>query len=163
MGFAPNLVRVLANAPAAAHAYLDLGARFRETSLSPVEQQVVLLAVSFANGCDYCMAAHSTAAVRVGVGAEDLAALRDGTALADERLDALRDLTRALVEDRGRVPDGTLQRFLDAGYSRTNVLEVLLGVAMKTLSNYTNHVADTPLDDVFEAQRWAPSTGVAHG
>lgn len=155
-GFAPNLIRVLADAPAAAHAYLDLGARFGSTSLTPREQQVVLLATSFENACDYCMAAHSMVAGMVGLDAPTLSALRDGSPLTDPRLDALRDFTRAVVRDRGRPSPDTLRRFLSAGYTRANVLEVITGVAMKTLSNYANHLAVTPLDAAFESQRWTP-------
>ncbi len=155
-GFTPNLIRVLADAPPAAHAYLDLGARFGETSLTPGEQQVVLLATSFENGCDYCMAAHSTVAGMVGLDAATLAALRDGSDLPDSRLDAVRAFTRAVVRQRGHVSPDELRGFLAAGFTRTNVLEILTGVAMKTLSNYTNHLAETPLDKAFEGQRWAP-------
>jgi uncharacterized peroxidase-related enzyme len=158
-GFAPNLIRILADAPPAAHAYLDLGARFGATSLTPGEQQVVLLTTSFENGCDYCMAAHSMVAGMVGLDADTLAALRDGSDLPDARLDALRTFTRTVVRDRGRVSSDDLRGFLGAGFTRANVLEVLTGVAMKTLSNYTNHLAETPLDAAFEAQRWAPPVG----
>jgi uncharacterized peroxidase-related enzyme len=155
-GFAPNLLKVLAEAPAAAHAYLDLGSRLSQSSLSPAEQQVVLLATSFENECDYCMAAHSTAAGMVGMDEATRDAIRKGEALPDARLDALWQFTRSVVRQRGRLSASDLEAFLDAGYSRANILEVLLGVAVKTLSNYTNHLADTPLDEAFEAQRWSP-------
>lgn len=158
-GFVPNLIKVLANAPAVAHAYLDLGARLDETSLSPEERQVVLLATSFENGCDYCMAAHSTVAGMVGIADGDLAGLRTGEALPTERLDALRTFTRAVVEQRGHVSEDDLRRFREAGYEQSQVLEVILGVAMKTLSNYTNHIAGTPVDEAFANQRWSPPVG----
>lgn len=160
-GFAPNLIRVLADAPAAAHAYLDLGERLGATSLEPEEQQVVLLATSFENACDYCMAAHSMVGGMVGLDAATLAALRDGGPLPDARLDALRHFTRTVVRERGRLSPDDLRRFLAAGYTRANVLEVITGVAMKTLSNYTNHLAETPLDTAFESQRWAPADTTA--
>lgn len=158
-GFVPNLIKVLANAPAAADAYLDLGARLGGTSLTPPEQQIVLLATSFANQCDYCMGAHSTVARMVGLERADLDALRDGSELPTTRLNVLRDFTRAVVESRGHVTTEDLRRFLDAGFEQAQVLEVILGVAMKTLSNYTNHIAETPLDEAFEAERWSPPVG----
>jgi uncharacterized peroxidase-related enzyme len=160
-GFVPNLIKVLANAPAAAHAYLDLGGRLDESSLAPEERQVVLLATSFENQCDYCMAAHSTVADMVGIDEADLKALRDGSELPTARLDALRDFTRAVVEKRGNVTEEDLRRFREAGFEQDQVLEVILGVAMKTLSNYTNHIAGTPVDEAFEAQRWSPPVAAA--
>lgn len=153
-GFAPNLIRVLAEAPSAANAYLALGGQLEASSLSQVEQQVVLLTTSFENGCDYCMAAHSTVATMVDMNEDVLEALRAGHPLPDERLEALRAFTTTAVRQRGRLEAGDLRSFLDAGYTRRNILEVLTGIAMKTLSNYTNHIADTPVDEQFEPQRW---------
>ncbi|MGE0161295.1 MAG: carboxymuconolactone decarboxylase family protein [Gemmatimonadales bacterium] len=153
-GFAPNLIRVLADAPAAAHGYLDVGGRFGASSLSPIEQQTVLIATSVANGCEYCVAAHSAGATRAGIGPADLEALRGGNEVPTARLAALAAFTREVVWERGRVAPATLEAFLQAGYTRANVLEVVLGVAMKTLSNYTNHVAETPLDAAFAAFEW---------
>ena len=163
MGFAPNLLRVLAEAPAAAHAYLDLGSRLSQSSLSPPEQQVVLLATSFENECDYCMAAHSTVAGMVGMDEATQGAIRRGEELPDARVNALWQFTRSVVRQRGRMSASDLAAFANAGFTRANILEVLLGVSMKTLSNYTNHLAYTPLDDAFEAQRWAPPTEARTG
>ncbi len=155
-GFAPNLLKTLAEAPAAAQAYLDLGARLGQSTLDPAEQQVVLLATSFENGCDYCMAAHSMAAEMVGMEEATREAIRKGDNLPDPRMDALWGFTRGVVKERGRVSADDLKRFMDAGFTRANVLEVVTGVAMKTLSNYTNHLASTPLDDAFHAGKWSP-------
>lgn len=160
-GFVPNLIKVLANAPAAAHAYLDLDARLGESSLSAQEQQVVLLTASFENECDYCMAAHSTVAGMVGLAEADLSALREGRDLPTSRLNAIKEFTRSVVEKRGYVSEDDLDRFRGAGFDQSQILEVILGVTMKTLSNYTNHVARTPVDDAFQAQRWSPPVGAA--
>lgn len=153
-GFAPNLIGVLAEAPVAAKAYLQLGQLLGESSFDPVEQQVVLLTVSFENGCEYCMGAHSAVAKMNEADDAVIEALREGKALPDERLEALHRFTRAVVRERGWVGDDDLQSFLDAGFEKAQVLEVLVGVAMKTLSNYTNHIAETPLDEQFEDFRW---------
>lgn len=155
-GFVPNLIGMLADSPAAAAGYLGIGDQFDKSSFSAAERQVVLLSASFENTCDYCMAAHSIVAGMSGVSAEVIAALRKGTALPDARLDALARFTRAVVGQRGRVSDAQLEDFLAAGFSRKQVLEVVLGVAMKTLSNYANHIARTPLDAAFASARWEP-------
>lgn len=107
------------------------------------------------------MSAHSAVARMVGLPANTVEALREGGTLPDPSLDALARFTRSVVRDRGRLHDGEVEAFLGAGYSRAQVLEVLLAVAMKTLSNYTNHLADTPLDPVFSEHAWeAPSATV---
>lgn len=162
-GFTPNLIRVLAESPEAAQAYLTLNGLLEQTSLDPVEQQVVLLSVSFENGCDYCMAAHSAVAKGAGASDDVVAALRAGTTLPDSKLETLHRFTRSVVRERGWVPDTEIRRLLDAGYSKATVLEVLLGVALKTLSNYTNHIARTEVDEAFADFAWErpPTVDVA--
>ncbi len=154
-GFVPNLIRVMAEAPAAAEAYTTVMDIFERSSLSDAEKQTVLLTVSHANECDYCMAAHSKIAGLKGVPAEIIDALRAGTTLADPKLDALAVLTRSVVGTRGWPSEAAKAAFFAAGYGASAYLEVLVGVTVKTLSNYVNHAADTPLDTAFEAQKWA--------
>jgi AhpD family alkylhydroperoxidase len=162
-GMVPNLVGVLAEAPSAAGAYLDLNDAFAASSLTPVEQQVVALTASHQNGCSYCMAAESTVAAMVGADSATLEALREGRPLPAERLDALSRFTREVVESRGWVGEAELGSFLSAGFTRAQVLEVVLGVTKKTLSNYANHITATPLDAAFEGNRWSQSEPVAAG
>jgi len=154
-GFVPNVLGELANAPAALEGYLTLSELLGRTSLSPVEQQVLLLAISFANECDYCMAAHSGGALRGGVPQETVDALRDGTPVPDERLEALRTFAAKTTANRGHLADADVQAFLGAGYDVQQVLEVLLAVGLKTISNYTNHLARTPLDPQLEGMAWS--------
>ena len=154
MGFIPNIGGIMAEAPALAKAYFTLSDLFDQTSFSPTERQIVLLTVSHDNGCEYCVAAHSVIASMQKVPGDVVQAIRDNQPIADDRLEALRKFTRAMVEKRGWLDEADIEAFLKAGYDRRNVLEVVLGVGMKTLSNYTNHVADTPLDEAFAGQRW---------
>ena len=154
-GFVPNLIRVMAEAPAAAEAYTTVMGIFESSSLSDAEKQTVLLSASFANGCDYCIAAHSKIAAMKGVPADIVDALRAGATLPDTRLDALAVLTRAVVETRGWPGEAAKEAFFAAGYGAREYLEVIVGVTVKTLSNYVNHAAETPLDAAFEAHKWA--------
>ncbi len=154
MGFVPNLFRVFAEAPAVAEAYGTVMDIFERSSLSDAEKQTVLLAASHANGCDYCMAAHTKIAQMKGVPTDIVDALRDGTALPDAKLDALAALTKSLVETRGWPTNEIKAAFFGAGYGTAEYLEVILGIAVKTISNYTNHAADTPLDAAFEDTKW---------
>lgn len=154
-GFVPNLHGGLAEAPAALKAYIELTALFDQTSFSPIERQVILLAISVENHCTYCVAAHSMIAKHMAKADPAIVkALRNGKPLPDSKLDALASFARAVVKNRGVVCGQTLDKFITAGYSRTQVLEVVLGVAFKTLSNYTNHIIDTPLDTAFQAEAW---------
>lgn len=153
-GFIPHLLGVMANAPSLLRAYLGLQALFEETSLSPVERQVVLLEVSATNGCAYCVAAHTVMAERQGVPPAVTAAIRDRAAIPDARLQALRELAGEMTARRGWPSEAAIGRFLEVGFTPPQLLEVVLGVGMKTLSNYTNHVALTPIDAQFAASAW---------
>lgn len=156
LGFVPNLYARLAESPAALNAYLDLGKRFESSSLSPTEQQVVSLSASVVNGCEFCVAAHSVIAKNmVGVDASIVDAVRDGRAIADAKLEALATFTRAVVNERGWVAGPATDAFIAAGYSPQQALDVVLGVTMKTLSNYANHLTETPVNEQFASEAWA--------
>ncbi|MDP1665254.1 MAG: carboxymuconolactone decarboxylase family protein [Methylobacter sp.] len=158
-GFLPNLLGGLAESPAVLQAYLNLGVILDKTSLTPVEQQVVLLAASVENHCIYCVAVHSMLAKhKAKADAAIVDALREQQPLPDKKLDALATFTRAVVEQRGKVTGIALDNFIAAGYSRSQVLEVVLGVTMKTLSNYANHIIHAPLDSQFKAEEWNAPT-----
>lgn len=161
LGFLPNLLGELAEAPAALGAYLDLHAQFSGSSLSAAEQQVVLLATSFENECHYCMAAHTGGAKQAGLADEHVEALRAGEPLSDPKLEALRRFTAEVTEKRGWVDDAVVNRFLGAGYSKGQLLEVLVGVTQKTLSNYANHIAGTELDPELQPAAWEKPAAVA--
>jgi uncharacterized peroxidase-related enzyme len=152
-GFVPNLVGVLAASPTAVEAYASLAGSFGKSSLTLTEQHVVLQTVNLFNECHYCVPAHSTVARLTGVADGVDAALRKGEPLADGKLEALRRFTRALVERRGRLAPRDVAALAAAGYAQAQALEVIVGVAMKTLSNYVNHLAETPVEAAFAAAR----------
>lgn len=155
-GFVPNLIGELAAAPAAARAYVTLDGLLEESSLEPVEVQLVLAAASVANSCEYCVAAHTAGLKHTRLPEEGIEAIRRRRPLSDPRLEALRRFVTVVVERRGHPGEGEVDAFLTAGYRSEQILEVLVAVAMKTLSNYTNHVADTPLDEELRAFQWEP-------
>ncbi|MCI5046208.1 MAG: carboxymuconolactone decarboxylase family protein [Aquisalinus sp.] len=157
-GMIPNLHGVMAEAPKVLEAYKYLSKIFTETSLSPVEQNVVWLEINVLNECHYCVPAHTAIAYGAKVPEDVVEALRNGTPIADEKLEALRQFTRKVIEERGHVGDADVQAFLSAGYTKANVLEVVLGAAHKTLSNYVNHIVDTPVDDAFQKFAWTPAS-----
>jgi len=155
-GFIPNLFGVLAESPAAVQAYAAINTALEHSALSPVEQQVVMLTVSAANDCAYCVGAHSTVAQMVRMPEDVLNALRAQRSLSDPKLNALRTLVLSILQHRGWVPEDDLSFFVAAGYGQRHLLDALTILALKTLSNYTNHIAHTPLDPQFAAQAWNP-------
>ncbi len=154
-GFVPNLMATLAESPAAVEGYAVLSGIFDKSDLTAEEKQVVLMTNNFLNSCTYCMAAHSTISQMQGVPDDVIETLRNGTSFADEKLEALRIFTVKINQNRGVVSDDDINQFLTAGYSKANVFEVILGTGLKVLSNYSNHIAETPVDDAFNANVWS--------
>lgn len=153
-GMIPNLHAVLAESPQALEAYKTLTKLFLETSLSSNEKHVLWLTINVANRCHYCVPAHTMLAKKDNVPDEIITALRENRELPDTKLNALRNFALAIVEQRGEVADSDIKAFLDAGFDHRNVLDVMLGVAHKTLSNYTNHITHTPVDEAFKKFAW---------
>jgi uncharacterized peroxidase-related enzyme len=154
-GFFPNLYAVFAESPVAISTYLHISKQLKEHgALTPQEQQIVMLAVSEANGCDYCVAAHSMVAGMAQVPAETVEQLRRGEQPSNPKQAALVRFALAALEHRGWIPESEQEAFLAAGYTSRHALDVLSILALKTLSNYTNHLAKTPLDEAFEGHRW---------
>ncbi|MDZ7716388.1 MAG: carboxymuconolactone decarboxylase family protein [Balneolaceae bacterium] len=153
-GFVPNLLGEFAEAPAVLEGYLKLNEIVGKTDFSPAEQQLAILAVSIENKCHYCSAIHSTILKnQLNVDEAIVNAVRNGDPVPDAKLNALVTYVTTAVKSRGFVDEADLQAFIDAGYSKQNVLEVNLIIALKTISNYTNHLADTPLDEAFEPEK----------
>jgi len=156
-GAVPNLYRGFATNPATLKIYLAFNEQLQQLgTLSPIEQQVVYLSTSAENGCTYCVGAHSVLADMSKMPAQTVEELRNQTALSDSKLNALRNFTLSVMEHRGWVPEADLAEFARAGYNQSQALEVLTIIAQKTISNYFNHIAQTPLDDIFAGRAWEP-------
>ena len=156
VGFIPNMYAGMANSPGLLETYLDGYTRFRKDSgFSPAEQEVVFLTISRANGCDYCMAAHSTLADKMSkVPPEVTEAIREGREIPDPKLAALSAFTERMLATRGLPTKADVAAFLDAGYGERQVLEIILAIAVKTISNYANHLFHTPIDEMFAGREW---------
>jgi uncharacterized peroxidase-related enzyme len=161
-GFIPNMFAGLAESPTALKSYETLSDLFKDSRLSPIDQQVVAIAVSIENDCEYCVSAHSVIAKdKAKLPVPIIEALRSGGKLPDAKLDALATFTRAVVRKHGWVDENTVKAFLDAGYDRAQLLDVMVGISMKTLSNFANNLTRTPIDKEFEAGRWAKARKAA--
>ena len=160
-GMVPNLLGVLAESPVAARAYLDLSELAEATSFSPEERHVVWFTFNSYHGCDYCMGAHTAIAGKEGVAKDQIESARRVEPYADPRLEALRVFALKVVEQRGWLEDADVESFLAAGYTRAQVLETIVLLSHKILSNYTNHLAGTPLDGAFAPVAWERPAGRA--
>lgn len=158
MGMVPNMYRNMANAPELLDAYVRGYAGFRNHSgFTSAEQEVIFLTISAENECGYCVAAHSMMADRAAGVPEDVVnAIRNGDAIKDARLRALHATTLDLIRQRGYPTRAVVDRFLAAGFEERQLLYLVLALAVKLLSNYSNHIFETPIDEAFAGCRWVP-------
>lgn len=152
--FVPNLCANMASAPALLEGYLTLAGIFDKTNLTETERQIILMTNNRLNGCTYCMAAHTTISQMAGVSDDVIKALRANTPIENARLEALRTFAEAMNQTRGWASDTQIEAFLAAGYTQQTILEVILGTSLKVMSNYTNHIAKTKIDDAFAPNAW---------
>lgn len=153
-GRLPGLHKVLAESPQAYEAYQVLHKLFTETNFDADELTVVWQAINVEHECHYCVPAHTGIAKMMKVSDEIVEALRNETPLPDAKHEALRAFAVQMVRERGNVSEAQLNSFFDAGYDHRAVLDVVLALAQKTMSNYINHMAQTPVDEVFHPLLW---------
>jgi alkylhydroperoxidase family enzyme len=156
-GMIPGLHAVMAEAPEVLEAYQRVHELFVNSSFDHEELTVVWQTINIEHACHYCVPAHTAIAQSMNVSDDISEALRNETPLADSRLEALRTFTLSVVRDRGDVDNNTVQVFLNAGFTRRHILEVILGVSQKVMSNYTNNLANTPVDAPFKKFTWKKS------
>ena len=153
-GMIPGLHGVLASAPKVLEAYQNLHELFVDTSFNNEELTVVWQTINVEHECHYCVPAHTGIAKMMKVDDAITEALRNETPLADAKLEALRNMTLTIVRNRGNVTQEDLNTFYGAGYGEAQVLEIILGLSQKTISNYVNHIANTPVDAGFKKFEW---------
>jgi alkylhydroperoxidase family enzyme len=153
-GMIPNLEGVMAAAPALLSSYVQSWASFQACSLTDIEKQVVYMTVNFENNCEYCVPWHSKLSDMAKMPGEEIENLRQGRPLNDVKLNTLYQFTKSMVRTRGSIVPDDLNKLFEAGYSQQNALEVVLGVSIKIMSNYTNALAQTPLDSAVKNLSW---------
>ncbi|MDO4641213.1 MAG: carboxymuconolactone decarboxylase family protein [Neisseria sp.] len=148
-GFLPNLIGVLANSPEALAFYQEVGKLNGNTSLTAGEREVVQIIAAKTNQCGFCVAGHTKlATLKKLMSAQSIEASRavNPAGFDDAKLSALADFTVAVMANKGNVSDAELKAFFDAGYNQQQSVEVVLGVALATLCNYTNNLARTEIN-----------------
>lgn len=153
-GMIPGLHGVLAGAPGILEGYQTLHKLFTESSFDKDELTVVWQTINVEHACHYCVPAHTAIAGMMKVDENITESLRNETPLENTKLEALRTFTLAITRNRGNVSSDELQAFYTAGYEERQVLEIILGLSQKVISNYTNHIANTPVDAPFQKFAW---------
>jgi len=148
-GMIPNLHAIMAEAPALLESYQEAHRLFQTTSFNADELTVVWQTINVEHECHYCVPAHAMIASSMEVDASITACIKAGEVLVDPKLEALRTVALILVRERGRITDEQKNTFYSAGYTKQQLLEVVLGISQKVMSNFINHIADTPIDAPF--------------
>jgi AhpD family alkylhydroperoxidase len=155
LGMIPNLAAGMAESPTLLRAFFAVRDLYAQGTMSPLDIQVLSLTNAFENGCEWCMAFHSAAALKEGLSKEDLAHLRTGQPPEHPRLRALSSFCRTMVRKRGRVSAAELDEFYAAGFTRAQALEVVLGAGFSVMANYSGHLVQAPLGAAFEPHAWS--------
>jgi alkylhydroperoxidase family enzyme len=156
-GFIPNAAATMAGSPVLINSFIATFGNFHGGSLTEAEKQTLLLTNAVALRCGWTTAFHSTLALKNGVAAGDVAAIRNGQLPADGKLATISALARVLIERKGHRADEQLAAFSAAGYADTQVLEIVAGIAISTMAALTATMANTPVEDLFKAQTWTPT------
>lgn len=152
-GFLPNLLKALGEtAPAVLDLYLAASGAMEKASLNLKERNAVMLAVSAANGCRYCTAAHSTMLQAAGLSLEDIKNINQGVPPTDERLAAVVGATKQILQLRGWLKKPELTELEAKGVNKTQIYEIIALIGLKTITNYVNHINGTEIDPQFRGK-----------
>lgn len=149
-GMIPNLHAVMAESPVTLKAYKKLHEWFQETGFNADELTVIWQTINVEHQCHYCIPAHTGIAHMMNVDQDIIDALLKRQPLTNEKLQILHKTTLLLIQNRGHLSDKEREDFYNVGYENKHILGILVGIAQKVMSNYTNHLADTPVDPMFE-------------
>ncbi|MBC8770251.1 carboxymuconolactone decarboxylase family protein [Arenibacter sp. BSSL-BM3] len=144
VGFVPNLYAYYAKNETALGDYLAL--QNRKTTLKTKEKEVINLVVSQFNGCNYCLSAHTQIGKMNGFTEDQILEVRTGKASFDSKLDALAKFVLSTVENRGRASEAVKEQFFVAGYTEANLIDVVIVIGDKTISNLIHNLADFEID-----------------
>jgi len=152
----PNMYKAMVNSPILLKSYMTAYNDFRvQSHFTAAEQEVVFLTISVENNCSYCMAAHSLLAdILSKVPPSVTDAIRNGTILPDNKLNALSEFVTVMVNKRGNPNQEDVSTFFVNGYNENHILDIILAISIKTISNYTNHIFQTELDAAFKIREW---------
>jgi alkylhydroperoxidase family enzyme len=153
-GMIPNIAGAIATSPVLINSLVGLFGNVHGGSFTEAQVQVVLLTDAVTNACTWAVAFHRTLALKEGIDAADVQAIRNGRLPKDRKFAALSALAKAMIEKRGRLEDQDVDGFLAAGFGKDHLLEVIAAVAASTITNYTGSITKPPLEAPFQAHAW---------
>jgi AhpD family alkylhydroperoxidase len=153
-GMIPNVAGAMSSSPVLIGSLVGLFQEVHGGSFSEEQVQVLLLTNAVTNACTWAVAFHTALALKEGVEPADVQAIRERRAPQNSKNAALSALARTLIEKRGRLDDQDVSRFIDAGFDKAQLLEVIAAVAASTITNYTGNVTKPPVEAVFEGYAW---------
>ncbi len=145
LGFAPNIMRTMANSPAVLQGYLDFSRALSKGNLSPKVREQIALAVSEANNCQYCLSAHSAIGRSVGLSEEAIEDSRKAES-TDPKEATVLAFARKVIANRGWVNDEDVAKLRKVGFSHSDIVELLANISIVLFTNYFNHLAETEID-----------------
>ena len=154
LGFIPNVFAIIAESHVALKALVDLNNSFIASTFTSPEPQIILLATSTKNECVYCVAGHTAFAKSINMDERVIAAMRNKHVVDHHRFNTLSNTVRALIQTRGQISAQHLQQFFAAGYTKAQLLELVLGICVKTFTNYISNALTIPLDQAFAEYAW---------
>ena len=153
----PNIAGAMSTSPVLIGSLVALFQKVHGGTFSEEQIQILLLTNAVTNACAWAVAFHSVLALKEGVEPADVQAIRERRAPRNPKNAALAVLARTLIEKRGQLDDLDVSRFLQAGFDKSHLLEVIGVVAASTITNYTGNVTRPPLEAAFEAYAWSPT------
>lgn len=155
MGLVPNLAATMAESPVLLSGFVGAFGNFHGGTFTGAQKQVLLLTSAVTNACSWAVAFHSTLALKEGVSAADVRAIRERRPPEDAGLAALSTFARALIEKRGHVGEQAVAAFTGGGFGHDQVLEVIAGLAVSMMANYAGNITQPAVEEPFRAQIWA--------
>jgi alkylhydroperoxidase family enzyme len=153
-GMIPNIAGAIATSPVLINSLVGLFGNVHGGSFSEAQVQVVLLTDAVTNASSWAVAFHTALALKEGIDPAHVQAIREGRLPKDGKLAALSTLAKTMIEKRGHLSDGDVDRFLAAGFGKDHLLEVIAAVAASTITNYTGSITKPPLEPPFQAHAW---------
>jgi alkylhydroperoxidase family enzyme len=153
-GMVPNILGAMSTSPVLINTLVGMFAKVHNGSFTEAQVQIVLLTDAVTNGSAWAVAFHTTLALKEGIAPSDVKAIRERRLPEDSKYAALSGLARTMIEKRGHLDDGDVNRFLAAGFRKEHLLEVIAAVAASTITNYTGSITKPPVEEPFQKHVW---------
>lgn len=144
IGFVPNLYAAFAHSENALSIFLT--AQNTKSSLTAKEKEAISLVVSEVNECRYCLSSHSAVAHKYGFTDEQIIEIRSGSVSFDTKLASMVNLSKSIVENKGHADPNAVDQFIEAGYTKANLIDVIMLIGLRSITNYVYAITNVEID-----------------